>query len=225
VRNYLSDDTVAGLVIMDNFKGQVTATISNNHLHVCLLPPNTTDLLQPMDLSVNKPAKSFLKNEFSEWYADEILQQLRAHRHASLNQIELDPIDLGLPALKELGARWLVKMVEYIEDNPQFVVNGFVKAGISKALDNHSADLSSEGSSTSSDESSMSSDERIRRNRVIQKTPQEVLLNIVVNWKREVNAAQKMNSLYCQTNIQHVYLCYSYHTCYSYQYIFVLIIY
>jgi len=163
VRMYLSDDTVAGLVIMDNFKGQVTATVSklleDNHLHVCLLPPNTTDFLQPMDLSVNKPAKSFLKNEFSEWYSDEILQQLRAHRRVSLNQIELDPIDLGLPALKELGAQWLVKMVQYIEDNPQFVMNGFIKAGISKALDNHSADLSSEGSSTSSDGSSTSSDE------------------------------------------------------------------
>ena len=58
---------------MDNFKGQVMASISklleDNHLHVCLLPPNTTDLLQPIDLSVNKPAKSFLKNEFSEWYS------------------------------------------------------------------------------------------------------------------------------------------------------------
>ena len=31
------------------------------------------------------------------------------------------------------------------------MVNGFVKAGKSKALDNHTADLSSEASSTSSD--------------------------------------------------------------------------
>ena len=31
----------------------------------CLLPANTTDLLQPMDLSVNKPAKSFIKDQFS----------------------------------------------------------------------------------------------------------------------------------------------------------------
>ena len=52
--------------------------------------------------------------------------------------------------MKELGAQWLVKMVQYIEDNPQFVVNGFVKAGISMELDNHT--VSSEASSTSSDE-------------------------------------------------------------------------
>ena len=58
--------TTPGLIIMDNFKGQVTENISSllekHHLHVCLLPANTTDLLQPMDISVNKPAKSFLKN-------------------------------------------------------------------------------------------------------------------------------------------------------------------
>lgn len=37
--------------------------------------------------------------------------------------------------LKELSARWLVEMAEYIADNPQFVVNGFRRAGISHALD------------------------------------------------------------------------------------------
>ena len=95
VRNSLNDNTIAGLVIIDNFKGQVTASISklleDIHLHVCLLPPNTINLLQPMDLWVNKPAKSFLKNEFPEQHSYEILQQLKAHHHASLNKIELYP--------------------------------------------------------------------------------------------------------------------------------------
>jgi len=89
VRHSLYDDTTAGLIITDNFKGQVTANISklleDNNLHVCLLPPNTTELLQPMDLAVNKPAKSFRKNEFSEWYSKEILQQLKANSSVPLN--------------------------------------------------------------------------------------------------------------------------------------------
>ena len=50
-----------GLIIMDNFKGQLTEKVNDlleeNHLHVCLLPLNTTDLLQPMDISVNKASK------------------------------------------------------------------------------------------------------------------------------------------------------------------------
>ena len=57
--------TTPSVIIMDNFKGQVTdkvkSILEKCHLHVCLLPANTTDLLQPMDISVNKPAKSFLK--------------------------------------------------------------------------------------------------------------------------------------------------------------------
>ena len=37
--------------------------------------------------------------------------------------------------MRELNARWLVEMAEYISDNPQFIVNGFIRAGISELLD------------------------------------------------------------------------------------------
>ena len=49
------------VVVMDNFKGQVTPAIfeclEEYNIYCCLLPPNTTDRLQPMDLAVNKPIK------------------------------------------------------------------------------------------------------------------------------------------------------------------------
>ena len=65
---------------MDNFKGQVTSSVvsllTDNNILVCYIPPNTTDKLQPMDLTVNKPAKDFLKQKFQEWYPDQILKQL-----------------------------------------------------------------------------------------------------------------------------------------------------
>ena len=53
------DDDMPALVIL-HWAGH---KLTNRSLgvHVCLLPPNTTDLLQPMDLSVNKPAKDFLR--------------------------------------------------------------------------------------------------------------------------------------------------------------------
>ena len=66
-RDMLNKDCPA-LVIVDNFKEQVTSSIldllEQNEIHVCLLPPNTTDRLQPMDISVNKPAKEFLRKKF-----------------------------------------------------------------------------------------------------------------------------------------------------------------
>ena len=39
-------------------------------------PSNTTDRIQPMDLTVNKPAKDFLKRCFGDWYAEQIQTQL-----------------------------------------------------------------------------------------------------------------------------------------------------
>ena len=69
------------LVVVDNFKGQITEKISEllkqNDIHTCLLPANTTDRLQPMDLSVNKSAKRFLQATFDEWYSKEINKQLQ----------------------------------------------------------------------------------------------------------------------------------------------------
>ena len=65
-------------MIMDNFKGQVTSSVVSlltvNNIMVCYVAPNMTDKLQPMDLTVNKPAKDFLKQKFQEWYSDQILK-------------------------------------------------------------------------------------------------------------------------------------------------------
>ena len=74
VRDLLNDNKAAVvIIIMDNFKSQTTNSVLSfleaNDIHVCLLPSNTTDRLQPMNLSVNKPAKSLLKTKFEEWYA------------------------------------------------------------------------------------------------------------------------------------------------------------
>ena len=125
------------VVIMDNFKGQITRSINEflelYNIHVVLLPGNTTDLLQPMDLSINKPAKDYLKRCFEDWYCSQITDQLQVLEDDE--DVELSPVDFRLSVLKELGAKWLVDTVNYIRDNPQFVVNGFVKAGILGALD------------------------------------------------------------------------------------------
>ena len=129
-------DDKNAVVIMDNFKGQVTDAVhellESNRIDVCLLPPNTTDLLQPMDIAVNKPVKSFLRGKFDEWYAQEITKQLHG---TAVQSVELQAINLSLTVLKELGAKWLEEMSEYISNNPQFIVNGFARAGIMQALD------------------------------------------------------------------------------------------
>ena len=122
---------------MDNFKGQVTPAINElleaNNIHVCLLPPNTTDLLQPMDVAVNKPAKDFLKHKFEHWYSDEVMSQLQCV--SDVESAEIQPVNLCMAVVKELSTCWLVEMAEYIADNPQFIINDFQHPGISSALD------------------------------------------------------------------------------------------
>ena len=76
----LADDYPA-LVIFDNFKAQCTFEIlkmlDDNQIYVVLIPPNCTDRLQPLDLSVNKPAKDFLRSKFQTWYAQRVCSQFQ----------------------------------------------------------------------------------------------------------------------------------------------------
>ena len=58
----------AALVIFDHFKGQLTPKITQilekNNIQSVLVPPGCTDQLQPLDVSVNRSAKCFLRSEF-----------------------------------------------------------------------------------------------------------------------------------------------------------------
>ena len=143
VRESFESNTSA-LVIMDNFKGQITESVlsllDQHNIHVCLLPPNTTDRLQPMDISVNKPAKDHLRSQFNEWYTQQVVAQLDGEDVENLEDVELQTINLGMPAMKELGAKWLVNAAQYISDNPHIIVNGFVRSGIAGALDGQETD-------------------------------------------------------------------------------------
>ena len=68
------------VVMIHNFTGQNTASIyvlmEANYIHADLLPPNTTDQLQPLDVSLNKPDKDLVRHKFQEWYTNEIIKQL-----------------------------------------------------------------------------------------------------------------------------------------------------
>ena len=85
------------LVMFDVFKGQCSVKLfkilEDNHVSVVLVPPNCTDRLQPLDISINKPAKNFLREQFQDWYADQICQQLQG-------KTETKPVDLHLSVMK-----------------------------------------------------------------------------------------------------------------------------
>ena len=125
----LSNDHSA-LVIFDIFKGQCTESVfkllDDNNIIYVLVPANTTDKLQPLDLSVNKPAKDFMKSKFQEWYSNIIWQQLE-------NGID-EEVDMRLSVLKPLSAKWIMEMHNYFMSQPSIIINGFREAGIVEIL-------------------------------------------------------------------------------------------
>ena len=66
----------SALVIFDVFKGQCTKAVlqllADNHILHVTVPNNCTDRLQPLDLSINKAVKQYMRSKFQEWYGNVI---------------------------------------------------------------------------------------------------------------------------------------------------------
>ena len=110
------------LLLFDNFKAQCTETllthIDAHNVYVVLTPANCTDRLQPFDISVNKPAKDFLRKQFQEWYSTKICRQFQGVDPK-------EPVDLRLTIMKPLGAMWMISLYKHFKSNPTIIKNGF----------------------------------------------------------------------------------------------------
>ena len=53
----------------------------------------------------------------------------------------MEPVELSMAVMKEIGSKWLVDAADYISNNPHIIVNGFIHAGISSALDGNTASV------------------------------------------------------------------------------------
>ena len=84
---------------------------------------------------------------------------------ADFSTAGLNPVYLSMAAMKEITGQWLVGMYEYISNNLDFIVNGFLHSGISKALngiiddDLPQLDINDSDNEMSSDSSDESGDE------------------------------------------------------------------
>ena len=120
--------THPALALFDIFKGQCTDAIlsllEKNNIHFVNVPANTNDRLQPLDISVKKSAKDFLRGKFNDWYATKIAESE-----------EDTVVDLRLSILKPLSASWMVEFYYYVRSTPSIITNGFHHAGIADILD------------------------------------------------------------------------------------------
>ena len=98
------------LLMFDNFKGQCTKSLlkllDENNVSVVLIPPNCTDRLQPLNVSMNKSAKEFFQRKFHVWYAENFCAQLEG-------KPQKQQVDLRFNVVKPLGAKWMVGLFDY----------------------------------------------------------------------------------------------------------------
>ena len=120
------------LVIYDTFAAQGTEDVlkllEKNNIYIVMVPANCTDRLQPLDVSVNKPAKDFLREQFHEWYSEQVCQKIEQNTTGT-------PVDLRLSVMKPLGAQWMIKLIDNLHSKPEIIINGFKKTGIVDCLD------------------------------------------------------------------------------------------
>ena len=136
-RKKLGEPTMPCILIYDAFRAhQVEKVVSAldrlNVLHHPV-PPNLTDHLQPLDLSVNKPIKDFLKRTFSQWYCSELLSKAKDGEGFGGTGTAL--LKSGV-LLKEMQAKWLGELFHHFQLPRQrhIVRKGFRKAGIIGAI-------------------------------------------------------------------------------------------
>ena len=91
-------------------------------------------------MTVNKHCKLYLKRLFSEWYDQQIKNQLSLGK-----KVEVIKIEFRLTTLKPLHAKWLVEYYNEItsENGSSVIINGWKAAGIYDAIKAGSSGLQS----------------------------------------------------------------------------------
>ena len=86
-----------------------------------------THLFQPLDLTVNKFAKDYMKQKFSEWFSRQI--DLGFDNGQELDDIK---IDYRLNVLKPLHGKWLISLYNHMTTSggKEIMVSGWKKSGI-----------------------------------------------------------------------------------------------
>ena len=131
------------VVLFDIFKGhsggEIESLLLENNIISVIVPSNCTDVLQSMDLSVNKPLKDHLRSKFQSWYSEQVTKQMNDGK-----QPEDIEVDMKLSVMKPLSARWIISAYDYLIHEGGIVLGGFVEAGIREAVDKPESDPESE---------------------------------------------------------------------------------
>ena len=117
-------DHQKALLIYDVFKGQKTRKVLDlieaNHCVNVYVPANLTHVFQVLDLTINGVAKSFLNRKFSEWYAEQVTQQMA--KGIDVYDVK---VDTKLTVMKPVHEKWLVGLYDHLGNSRNLILKGF----------------------------------------------------------------------------------------------------
>jgi len=117
------------MLVLDAFKGHLTDSVKNQlrkmKTELVVIPSGMTSVLQPMDVSINKPLKDRLRQQYLTWIAD-----------PALKLTETGKIKRAAPSKV---ARWVSATWKAIPES--IIVRSFKKCCISNALDGFEDDI------------------------------------------------------------------------------------
>ena len=112
-------------------KNKVLSKLASLNIKVFSVPANMTHFFQPLDLTVNREAKTFMKDQFTSSYSAQIQRKLDSG--VVLDDVD---VDLRLPVLKPIHETWIVSMYNHFSSSEgrQSIAKGWKKAGVSDVV-------------------------------------------------------------------------------------------
>ena len=111
-----------GLLLLDSYGAHCTQAVLDKmasiNLTCAIIPGGTTDILQPLDVSINKPLKAVYMDAWNEWFIDES----QAVYTKSGNRQK--------PPYAKL-VEMTMGAIHYVESKPEMIKRSFLTCGVS----------------------------------------------------------------------------------------------
>ena len=83
-----------------------------------------------LDITVNKPVKSFIINKYNEWFFKKVSQQ----HEKGIQSVDVK-VSLGLIELKVMHAKWIMELYNHLYNQNEIILNRFKAAGITETVE------------------------------------------------------------------------------------------